>query len=141
MSARHRLARSGACAYCERPVFPAGSPEVRADPTCQATKDHVLPQIWHDSGNGVRSVANSVTACVGCNGVKGHYPEEPFRFFLAETRGTPRFNHAEFRRLIFGLALAGFKAAYRDAASRMSPPTPLAAVRGRYTAKDLRRGR
>lgn len=140
MAGRHRLGRSGACAYCDRAVFPLGSAEVRADPSCQATKDHVLPQIWHAAGNGVRSAANTVTACTGCNGVKGPYPEEPFRFFVAQARGTPLFTAAEFRKFIFALAVAGFRAAHRDAISARPPPPPLPAPRGRYTKRDLRRG-
>lgn len=140
MGARHRSTRSGVCAYCGEPVFPAGSPEVRVDPLRLATKDHVLPQLWRAPGNGVTTVRNIVTACRGCNEVKGAYPEEPFRFFLDQTRGTPLFKRAEFERFVFGLALAGFRAAHRDAVARLPAPPPPPAPRGRYTKRDLRRG-
>ena len=142
MGSAHRLRRN-CCAYCGDRVFPAGSPEVLANPLCQATKDHVLPQIFRAPGNGITTVANIVSACRGCSEVKGPYPTEPFRLFLAETRGTPQFTHAEFRKFIFGLALAGFHAARRDALAGRPPapePAPLPAPRGTYTVRDLRRG-
>lgn len=140
MGAGSRAARgAGACHYCGRRVFPAGSPEVLADRTCLATRDHVVPQIWRDPG--VRSTANIVTACQGCNGVKGDRPVEIFEWFAGQTRGTPRFTAAELNKLVFGLALAGFKTATRDALAQRPPEPPCPVPAGRFNLRDLRRKR
>ncbi|MCJ2085051.1 hypothetical protein MKK88_03450, partial [Methylobacterium sp. E-005] len=51
------------------------------------------------------------------------YPLEPFMFFLAAYRGTPKFNMGEFRRFVYDLTLAGFKAA-RVVALNAQPKPP-----------------
>jgi hypothetical protein len=122
-------------------VYPAGSPEALADRGVLATKDHVYPQIFKtEADRRVRQSINIVTACQACNSVKGHYPPEPFKFFVKHCRGTPRFTHGEFRKFIYGLALAGFRAAYRDAArARPEPAPPPRGPQGRFTKRDLLR--
>lgn len=111
---KHKRLKSGVCAYCARRVFPGNSQEARNDPNCRATRDHVEPQLL---GTGMLRDGNLVIACRECNEIKGHYPVEPFLFFLKAHKGTPRFNAVEFRRFIYELALAGFAAAIAVAES------------------------
>ncbi len=132
---------SGTCQYCRRRVFPAGSPEVLADRNCLTTRDHVVPQIWGDPG--VRARANIVIACQGCNGVKGSWPAEVFEWFRAPGVGTPLFTRPSFNKFAYGLTLAGFRAATRDALALRPPapfvPSPPPAPAGHFTTRDLRR--
>jgi hypothetical protein len=100
--------QAGVCAYCERRVFPNNHVEARNNPACRATRDHVEPQLL---GSTKPRDENLVVACYECNSVKGHYPLEPFLFFLRAHKGTPKFNVVEFRRFIYGLTMAGFVAA------------------------------
>lgn len=110
---------SGRCCYCRRLMFPAGSPEVRADPDCQQTRDHVIPR----SLDRVRlDVAKNIgPSCHGCNQLKGDAPAEVLMWFLRQPRpegGSKDTLRREFRQFCFALTLAGFKAARRDALSR-----------------------
>jgi len=131
---------TGRCAYCASPVYPAGSAEALNNPNAMATRDHVVPQFFATSCNDrIYAPTNKVVACRLCNSVKGGYPADIFRFYLAETRGTPRFNATEFKRFIFGLALAGYHAARRDALSRKPKSLPPRGPQGRFTKRDLRR--
>lgn len=130
----------GKCHYCGTRVHPPGSQEAIANPNCRATRDHVLPQFFRATdAEVIDGQPNVVVACNLCNNVKGGYPAEPFRFFLVATRGTARFNNVEFKKFIFGLALAGFRVAHRDALSRRPKPLPPRSPQGRFTKRDLRR--
>lgn len=139
--ARKILMSGGKCHYCGTRVHPPGSTEAIANPAARATRDHVIPQLFGNPVDAaeISSSQNVVVACNLCNNVKGGYPAEPFRFFLDATRGTSRFNHAEFKKFIFGLALAGFMAARRDALRRRPKPPPARTPAGRFTKRDLRR--
>jgi hypothetical protein len=131
---------AGKCHYCGSRIYPPGSTEAIANPQARATKDHVLPQFFRSTdADEIESKQNIVPACNLCNNVKGGYPAEPFEFFLRETRGTARFNNVEFKKFIFGLALAGFRAARRDVLTRRPKPPPARSPQGRFTKRDLKR--
>lgn len=129
------------CHYCGTRVFPPGSPEVLANKNVMATRDHVFPQIWRTATcDHVDQPGNTVIACALCNNVKGGYPHEPFMYFLRQHGGTRLFNPIEFKKFIFGLALAGFRAAMREAKRQQPKPQPELPPRGpqgRFTKRDL----
>jgi hypothetical protein len=125
---KRKLSR-GVCAYCDRRVFPANSPEAKANKACQATRDHIEPQLL---GTVRDRNENLVIACFECNSIKGHYPLEPFMFFLAAYRGTPKYNMLEFRRFVYDLTLAGFKAARVVALAHRAKPPRKRDERGRF---------
>ena len=136
-----RVKSRDACKWCGSAVFPAGSSDAIAHPNQRATRDHVRPQFFRTlSCKAVDHTDNIVVSCALCNNVKGGYPHEPFVFFLKATRGTPLFSPAEFKKFIFGLSLAGFKAARRDALSRQVKVLPPRGPQGRFTKRDLMRG-
>lgn len=105
---KNKRLKAGICAYCQRKVFPGGSHQAINNPACRATRDHVEPQLI---GSTKPRDQNLVIACQECNSVKGHYPVEPFLFFLRAHKGTPKFNPVDFRRFVYELTMAGFVAA------------------------------
>lgn len=76
------------CHYCRCRVYGGGAAEVKADPSIQATRDHVVPKI--EGGN------ETVTACALCNQVKGDDPYEAFVAFI-ETSPPRRYMRAAYR--------------------------------------------
>lgn len=134
---RHHSITDGRCHWCKRPIFARGTPEAIANPQSVSTKDHVYPQLW---GAETQRQANIVKSCLLCNQVKGSHPHEAFEYFLRQHGGTSLFNPREFNKFIFGLALAGFHAAMREACAARLPVCQAVAVapprkrdaRGRY---------
>ena len=93
------------CHYCRRRVYARGSAECRADPWCQATKEHLVPK--HIAGPGVHR--NTVIACLGCNHIKNGHPPEVFESFIKSRggKGHPNVLRNELNRYAYDLARVG----------------------------------
>ncbi len=110
----------GRCRYCRRFMFPAGSPQVRADADCMVTRDHLVPR----SIGPIKLMdqpRNLAPACHGCNQTKGNAPPEVYAWFCRQPQvleHTPAQRRQEFQRLCYALTLAGFKAATRGVLDR-----------------------
>lgn len=131
----------GTCHYCGCTVYPVGSAEVRANPWIQRSMDHVLPAS-HGHGRG----PNLVTACRGCNEIKGVHPVRLFKYFMRQTteKTVPRKRLA-FDQFCYELAEFGFIVSIahinwmrEKEAETAAPPRD---SRGRFTASDLRMSR
>lgn len=114
---------SNRCHYCRCKVYPAHSMEVRHNPGCQSTKDHIIPRSLGVVPDEDRH--RVVIACRDCNDIKADAPADQFVFWLRqEIRGgkTQRTKHfREFRAL---LSIAGFEAAKREVLRARRAPAP-----------------
>lgn len=96
----------------------------------------------HGHGRG----PNLVTACRGCNEIKGGHPVRLFKYFMRQTTETtvPRKRLA-FNQFCYELAEFGFIASIARInwmkAKEAETATPPRDSLGRFTASDLRRSR
>lgn len=98
---------AASCHYCDRKVYPSTSPEVMANSHCMRTHDHVDPE-----PSGRRSQSKIVTACHGCNNLRGDTPYEIFLFFRKTYKSTSVLADRTFyRKFCFDLMRTGFIAA------------------------------
>lgn len=128
------------CAYCDRRIFAAGTPEVIADPYVQRTRDHIIPSMM---GSHALNADNTVWVCRGCNDIKGSYPFEVFDFFRRNfTRGNIGQRRLAMHQFVYNLARVGLIACFREAAreTQVTYSSPMKA-RGSYTRRDLRRSK
>jgi hypothetical protein len=100
------------CFYCRRLVYPRGSIEVRDDPYCLRTRDHMLPKHL-----GKQLHNNIVYACHGCNAIKNGFPLEVFMFFIRSQtthKPVPQLMR-EMRQFAHDLTVYGLEMARREA--------------------------
>lgn len=141
----NHMSVNAVCHYCGKLVYPAGSMQAKANPFCLKTRDHWYPQL-----HGKRA-DNTVIACAGCNGLKGHHPPEVLLYYLRQKRRAQSQEgmRREFSILCFDLARFGLKASIAllqsqervsQAANDAEPaPVTMRDVCGRFTKRDLRR--
>lgn len=120
---------TGRCCFCNALMFPAGSPEVRADPFCQQTREHMIPQSIDKKRLNVK--ANLRPSCHGCNDMKGDAPWQIYAWFVRQPgimqMARPQ-RRQQFRSFVYACALAGFTAARRDVLKHRPPAIGIVAI-------------
>ena len=126
-------------------MFSAGHPSAIADPACTRTRDHIVPAMM-----GVKALHpdNVKRVCRGCNEIKGSAPFEIFAYFMRNAKRQPVGQaRLAMNQFVYSLARVSFVLAKQDALARAGVPqepfeaTSLETPRGRFTKRDLRRGR
>lgn len=122
------MTATGRCCFCHQLMFPAGSRQVRADPFCQQTREHMIPQSINRARLNVR--ANLKPSCAGCNDLKGTAPWQIYAWFVRQP-GVLQLDRAkrrqQFASFVYACALAGFTAAKRDVMGRRPKPNGMVA--------------
>jgi hypothetical protein len=119
------MASTGRCCFCRVLMFPAGSPEVRADPDCLQTREHMIPQSIGPDRERLNIPTNMKPSCHGCNNAKGSAPWQLWAWFIRQPgiaeMGKPA-RRQSFHTFVYGCALAGFTAAKRQVLNGRPPP-------------------
>ena len=91
--ARYYRATNGKCFYCGEPVTNKGCSDGRdwlLKPRSQMVREHKMPTIR----GGEDDPANYVTACAGCNGSKGSFAFDEYRFLRGLQQNSLNFRFA-----------------------------------------------
>lgn len=128
MSRRRKVMLQGSpethCHYCRDRVYPQAHAQRVGDMRIMATKDHVVAACM---GGDV-----TVIACNYCNSIKGDTPYEVFVEFM-KTNPPYELRRQSYREFCHAVMLAGLST-YMEQFRRPN-------VTGRFTKRDLRRGR
>lgn len=121
----HKSHQVGRCAHCGTMTYGHGTPEVRINPGCKATRDHIIPRATGLNAPG-RPHA-TVLACEDCNQIRGDAPVDVFRFWLRKNTtgtGARKARMQAFRQFRLALEMCGFNAVTSDARRRSQPAVP-----------------